>query len=858
MPSHGEDARVGGFGKGPNVPARDLRLWLGRPLRAIKDAVSATTLEPAADVCGLSADEARVRLARVGPNCVEASRPTPLWRRALAQLADPLILVLVAAVVLTLVTGDTTDAVIIALVVVVNTTVGVIQEIRADRAIAALSALTGPVAHVRRDGAVTDVPAAEVVPGDIVLVGEGDIVPADGMLLDAKRLLVDESALTGESDAVAKSLDADANLSAGTVVVRGRGTVAIVATGAASALGRIAALVATRPPPTPLQRRLAQLGRWLAVGAAGCSTIVFAVGLARGEDAELMAVTAVSLAVAAVPESLPAVVTLALALGAHRMARHHAIVRKLPAVETLGSVTVVATDKTGTLTEGRMAVAWLWTPATGRTRPRLDVTPDESELLRAAVLCNDARLTPATGMDPGRWEGIGDPTETALLRAAAEAGWHRELLDEALPRTAERPFESALRTMTTLHRALEGHLLVVKGAPDRVIDEQCLVDDAEVVATARAEAAALSAEGFRVLAIGEREIFEPVPEADLSRIPLRLLGLVALADPVRESAGDTFRDFRRAGIRPVVITGDDADTARAVAHRAGLDARVGVDLHARATPQDKLQVIDALQGRGEIVAMTGDGVNDAPALRRADIGVAMGRRGTEVARQAADLVLADDDLHTLVVAVEEGRRAYDNVRRFLLFGLTGGVAEVAVMVLGPWFGMTLPLLPAQILWINLLTHGLPGVAMGAEPADPAVLRRPPRRPREPVLGAGLWQRILLTALVVTLLTLTVGVWLKHAGGEWRTSMFLALGMLQFGTAAGVRARLLTQRNLLLPAAIAMSAVLMVMAVYVPVLQDLLGTRPVPALRLAEMAGLAVVAFVTVRLTGCRVDARTGR
>lgn len=782
----------------------------------------------------------------------------PLWQRAVAQLTDPLILVLIAAIALTLVTGDTTDAVIILVVVVVNTTVGLIQELRADRAIAALSALTGPVAHVRRDGAVADVPAEDVVPRDIVLLAEGDIVPADGIVLESSRLLVDESALTGESDAVTKSRDTDVKVSAGTVVVRGRATVAVTATGAASALGRIAALVTTRPLPTPLQRRLTQLGRWLAVGAAGCSGIVFAVGLARGEDAELMAVTAVSLVVAAVPESLPAVVTLALALGAHRMARHHAIVRRLPAVETLGSVTVVATDKTGTLTEGRMAVAWLWTPANERSRPRADVTPQESGLLRAAVLCNDARLTPAAKTEPGGWDGIGDPTETALLRAAAGAGWHREALDDVLPRTAERPFESVRRTMTTVHGAADGHLLVVKGAPDRIIDEQRLLDDGGVLDRARAEAAALSAAGFRVLAFAERAVTHPVEEADLDRISLHLLGLVALADPVRASAAGTLREFRHAGIRPVVITGDDADTALAVARRAGLEARVGEDLHARATPEDKLQIVETLQRQGEIVAMTGDGVNDAPALRRADIGVAMGRRGTEVARQAADLVLADDELHTLVVAVEEGRRAFDNVRRFLLFGLSGGVAEVAVMVLGPLFGMTLPLLPAQILWINLLTHGLPGVAMGAEPADPDVLQRPPRPPREPVLGAGLWRRILSTASVVTLITLTVGIWLKQAGGEWRTSTFLALGMLQFGTAAGVRARLLTGRNPLLPAAIALSAGLMVLAVYVPMLQDLLGTRPVPALRLAEMTGLAVVAFVTVRLTGLRAGAPTGK
>ena len=756
---------------------------------------------------------------------------------------------LLAATALTLATGDTTDASIIVLVVVVNTTVGVIQETRADRAIAALAALTGPTAHVRRDGVVTTIAAAGVVPGDVVVLAEGDIVPADGAVIEAVRLLVDESALTGEADAVEKSLDEEqATLSAGTVVVRGRGAMTVTATGPKSALGRISALVASRPPQTPLQRRLVQLGRWLAVAATACAVVVFAVGLVRGQDAELMAVTAVSLVVAAVPESLPAVVTLALALGARRMARHHAIVRRLPAVETLGSVTVVATDKTGTLTEGRMAVASIWTPGEGA---------GEAALLRAVALCNDARLRPAAG-DPEGWHGVGDPTETALLRAAARAGWHRDDLDRAAPRVAERPFESSRRAMATMHAHEEGHLIVVKGAPEVVLDPGRLDDPPDVIERARAEADSLSRDGFRVLAVAAATLAEP-PASDsvLDGHPLALLGLVALADPVRGSAAGTMAAFQDAGITPVVITGDDAGTATAVARRAGLPARLGVDVFARATPADKLDIIEALQHSGAIVAMTGDGVNDAPALRRADIGVAMGQRGTEVARQAADLVLADDELGTLVVAVEEGRRAYDNVRRFLLFGLAGGVAEIAVMVLGPIFGMTLPLLPAQILWINLLTHGLPGVAMGAEPADPDVLRRPPRPPREPVLGAGLWQRIVVAAAVTGAGTLAVGVLLRHTGGAWRTSMFLALAFLQFGAAAGARARLLTRSNPLLPAAIALSAALMFLGIYVPPLQHLLGTHALPAHSVVAICALSVVTFVVTRLTARFAAGSTG-
>ena len=807
--------------------------------------VSTATLLPAAGNAGLTAVEARARLDRYGPNRVDQRRRPGLWSRFAAQLTDPLILVLLAATALTIATGDWTDAAIIAVVVIVNSTVGVVQELRADRAIDALAELTGPVANVRREGAVLTVAADEVVPGDVVVLAEGDIVPADGTLIEAVRLLVDESALTGESDSVEKFLEGDHELSAGTAVVLGRGAIVVTATGANSALGRIAALVATRPPRTPLQKKLNQLGRWLAVGAAVVSAVVFATGLARGQDAELMAVTAISLVVAAVPESLPAVVTLALALGARRMAARHAIVRRLPAVETLGSVTVVATDKTGTLTHGQMVVAWLWTPTGGRVCIE-EAGPNESALLHAAALCNDAHLVPMTGVPPDSWPGTGDPTEVALLRAATRVGWHRDLLDEAEPRLAERPFESSRRTMTTLHGQPTGCLAVVKGAPDVLV----------AGGAARDVAVDMAREGYRVLAVATVGPDEGLAATDLDRLDLHLQGLVALTDPVRTSAASTMTAFRDAGIAPLIITGDDAGTAIAVAQRAGLGTQLGVDLHARATPADKLRIIESLQQAGEVVAMTGDGVNDAPALRRADIGIAMGRRGTEAARQAADLVLADDNLDTLVRAVEEGRRAYDNVRRFLLFGLAGGIAEMAVMVCGPFAGMTLPLLPAQILWINLLTHGLPGVAMGAEPADPTVLHRGPRPPGEAVLGAGLWQRILTCATATTSIALGVGVVLHGGHGEWRTATFLALGMAQFGVAAGARAKLFTAENLMLPAALALSAALMIAGVYLPPLQDLLGTRALGSLELVAISSLALVSFAVTRMSG-RVTARTG-
>ncbi|UAC01770.1 cation-transporting P-type ATPase [Dactylosporangium vinaceum] len=841
---------------------------------------------------GLSSREATARLARGGGNTLPRRPATALWRRVVAQLRDPLVLVLLAAAVFTIVTRDFTDAGVILFVIVVNTTVGVVQEVKAERAITALSELTAPDARVVRDGAQRQVPAADLVVGDLLVLAEGDIVPADARIVQAAALLIDEAALTGESAPVEKrpptgperpdTADAlDAVVSAGTVVVRGRGRAVVTATGAASAMGRIAAMLVTAAGLTPLQRRLAGVGRILAAVTLVLCAVVLALGLLRGQPLELMIVTAISLVVAAVPESLPAVVTLSLALGARRMTARHALIRRLPAVETLGSVTILATDKTGTLTEGTMVVRRLWTPTGEATvtgsgySPDGDVTrdgrivsgaeaPDLTALLNAVALCNDAALRPPDG-DTTTWLPVGDPTEVALLTAAGKLGIDRTVLQQDHPRQAEVPFDSDRKRMTTANRLGSGAARVIcKGAPEALLQSPLLADDADLLRRAAARADELAGAGFRVLAVAR---------ADRATLPdltgdgergLHLLGLVAIFDPPRATAAATISACTRAGITPVLITGDHPATAAAIATDLGIiaagdpvhDCRTGdpgppaadgVKVFARATPQQKVAIIEALRGTGAVVAMTGDGVNDGPALHAADIGVAMGQRGTEVARQAADLVLADDELATVVAAAEEGRRVYANIRRFLLYALAGGTAEILVMLTGPFLGLALPLLPAQLLWINLLTHGLPGLALGSEPGDPDAMRQPPRPPAETILGAGLWQRVARVGTAIAAVTLGTGVWAHATDRPWQTLVFLALGATQLAVALGSRARPGTRTNPMLFAAVGSALLLQLAAVYLPPLRDLLHTQPVGLADLLTVGVAATLGYAAIRL-----------
>ncbi|MEU8226156.1 cation-transporting P-type ATPase [Kribbella sp. NPDC048915] len=827
---------------------------------------------------GLTAEQAERRLHEHGPNTIPAPRPPSTWRRVLMQLRDPMILLLLAAAVLTATLRDFTDLAIIMIVVVLNTTVGVIQEIRAEHALAALRQLAAPHATVRRSGRPTVVPAAEVVPDDVALLQAGDVVPADLVLSDAVRVQVDESTLTGESVPVEKCVGDE--LFAGTVVTRGRGAGTVTRTGLSSALGQIAALLSNqRPRPTPLQQRLAGLSRTLSIVVVALSAIVALAGLLRGLPLPSMVVTAVSLTVAAVPESLPAVVTLALAIGAHRMAKRAAVVRKLPAVETLGAVTVVATDKTGTLTEGIMQAERVWTESSAGTATgsgydpagQLEPPPDTTvqRLLRDIALCNDAALRPpgaagdgAGNGDPsGVWQPIGDPTEAALLTLARRGGLDADEVRIAYPRVHEVPFDSSRKRMTTFHEqpGRDDIVVIGKGAPEIMLTPDVTpygdIDRAKVVAIELAQA------GYRVLAVADDVRPATAPRTENG---LRLAGLIAITDPVRHNAADVVASFGQAGVDLLMITGDAPGTALAVADRIGVHdgtAVTGADIDegkdpttahvfVRIRPEQKLDIVRAWQAKGHVVAMTGDGVNDAPALRRADIGVAMGQGGTEVARQAADLVLTDDNLGTVRAAIEEGRRIYTNIRTFLRYALSGGLAEILVMLIGPLFGLAVPLLPGQILWINMLTHGLPGVAIGAEPADPEAMRQPPRSPQEQILGAGLWQRIAWTGTLIAAATLAAALWSRATGAPWQTMTYLVLGLSQLGLALALRrpSPKRTHRLRFLDIAVAGALAALVLPLLLSPLGDLLGLETITATDATYALALAAVPALLTAVT----------
>jgi Ca2+-transporting ATPase len=857
---------------------------------------------------GLSAAEAAAALTRFGPNTIpEQKSHGVLWRIG-RQLRDPMIMLLLGAAALTIAQQDRADTTIIALVVMLNTTVGVVQELRAEKSMLALRRMAAPHARVIRDGRDVVVAAAEVVPGDVLSLDAGDVVPADGDLIEAVQLQCDESALTGESIPVDKvdGGESQVEVFAGTTVTRGRGLVLVRRTGSSSALGKIAALVAgTRSRPTPLQRRLAVLGAQLSAAVVVLSAVVLVVGLARGRGLTEMTLTAVSLAVAAVPESLPAVVTLALALGARRMARRSALVRGLPAVETLGSVSTLATDKTGTLTENAMVVQRVLTPSGEYTvtgagyGPDGDILPvtgvageadlhddeDLQRLVRDVVLCNDANVLPPD-LEHHDWRPVGDPTEAALVTFSAKAQQDVQELRVDHPRLEEVPFDGTRGWMATAHSTKVGTLVVYKGGADILLPAISRGEQRQSDAMVRAArwTEDCARDGLRVLAVAQ------VCHADGSRAVAHLdddegavpsvvphfVGLVAMADPPRADLRSLVSTLQGAGIRLVLITGDHPATASAVAREVGIadhgtvpvtgnDLRSGISpaaitgsvVFARIRPEQKLDIVRALQAAGQVVAMTGDGVNDAPALRAADIGVAMGRGGTEVARQAADVVLTDDHLTTVAAAVEEGRRIHDNVRRFLRYALSGGLAEIAFMLAAPFVGFAVPLLPAQILWINMLTHGLPGVAFGADPVDPAAMTRPPRPPREAILGVGLVGQIAATGALIVAATFGASVWARASGAPWQTTAFLVLGLAQLGVALGTRQprAAASARNWFLDVTVAMALVLQLAGVYWSPLQELLGTEsltlrelPLP-LVLAAAPGLVLRAARLARTSG---------
>ncbi len=796
-------------------------------------------------VRGLSEREAAGRLARIGPNALERRRSPPYAAIALRQLADPLVLLLVAAAAVSAAIGEGVEAIAIGVIVLLNALLGFFQELGAEQAIMALEGSLERHANVIRDGNERRVVAESVVPGDLVVLREGDRVPADGRLASAEGLAVDESLLTGESAAEEKAVaavaaatvlaDRTSMVYAGTGVTRGRGSALVTATGPRAEAGQVAGLAAAaKPPPTPLQLRLAGLTRLMVVAGVAITVVLTAIRIAQGAPAQEAFLLGVSVAVAAVPEGLVATLTIALALGARRMAARGAIVRRLPAVETLGSATVVASDKTGTLTENDLRLKEV-APIGSHT---------EAEVLEAAVLASTAELL---GGEEGEPRVAGDAVEAALILGAAERGVSAVRLRGAGPPLAELPFDPERRLMTVAYERDGSVRAYTKGAPEVVLARVAAGAAAEPSRRAAAQAEEWAARGLRVLAVASRQADGGAFE-DLEALQSELdpVGLVALEDPLRESAPAAVGAARDAGLRVRIVTGDHPATATAIATELGLPLDA---VSARVTPAEKLRLVESLQREGEVVAVTGDGVNDAPALRRAHVGVAMGRSGTEAAREASDVVLTDDDFSTIVAAIHEGRAIADNVRKFVAFLLSANFGEVLLFAVAVVAGLGVPMTVVQILVVNVLTDGLPAVALAGDQAQPGVMRRPPERGSQLFDGAS-WAAVGLVGVAVGLAAIAAFMLGRGDGdGVAETMAFATLAAAELAIVFAVRsprrAAWREPANRFLFGAVAGSAAFLLLAIYLSPLREALGTVSLDAGQLATALALALAPFVAV-------------
>jgi len=874
--------------------------WHALPAEAVLEALGTR-------LSGLSEEEAQARLARHGPNRLAPAPRRPPWRRFLAQFDNLLIYVLLAAAAVTAALGDWLDTAAILGVVLVNAVVGFVQEGKAEDALAAIGQMLTPKAVVRRDGHLREIPADAVVPGDIVILAAGDRVPADVRLLESKELAVDESLLTGESIPQTKDVHpvaADAPLAerrsmaySGSLVTRGQAVGVVVATGEATEIGRIGRLLReVTSLRTPLLAKLDRFARVLTLATLFLAALAFVLGLWRGYPWLEMFLASVGLAVAVIPEGLPAILTITLAVGVQRMARRQAIIRRLPAVETLGSVTVICTDKTGTLTKNEMTVTEVATAEADVTIEGAGYDPHGAflrgetpvdplgdpvlhKLILAGALCNDADVTPhGDGM-----RVTGDPMEAALLLLAMKAGLQPDRLREQWPRMDTLPFDSRRHYMATLHHDHQGHgEIFLKGAPERVLercDREATAEGTRPLDRTHWETVAhrLAQSGLRLLAVAHRPL--PTPRTELLEDDLDglvLLGLVGIMDPPRPEAVEAVRIATEAGIRVKMITGDHALTAQAIGERMGIgDARhtltgaelegLGteelshlvreVDIFARTTPEQKLLLVEALQANGEVVAMTGDGVNDAPALKRADIGIAMGRKGSEVAKEAAEMVLADDNFATIVHAIEEGRTVFDNIKKALLFILPTNGGEAGVILVSVALGLALPVSAAQILWINMVTAVTLALALAFEAPEGDVMKRPPRDPAAPLLNPYLLWRILFVSLLMVAGAFAVFHWALGRGADLdfaRTATVNAIVAFEAAYLLNARffqrppwSRTAPTGNRMVPLALAALFAIQMAYTYLPPLQTVFSARGLDGATWALIAILALGLFVIV-------------
>jgi Ca2+-transporting ATPase len=846
---------------------------------------------------GLASKEAHKLLDYYGPNTLKEKKKRTVPMMLLDQLKDVMIIVLIVAAIVSGIIGELTDTIAIVVIVVLNAVIGFVQEFRAEKAMAALKKMAAPFATVIRDGHPESIPASDLVPGDIVLLEAGNVVPADIRLKESSQLRTVESALTGESVPVEKRIEPlqDEILPVGdrvnmvfngTSVSYGRGAGIVVGTGMSTELGKIATMLQEEEEvKTPLQKRLGVFGKNLAIVVLVICAVVFAFGIFRGEPPLLMLLTAISLAVAAIPEALPAVVTISLALGAKKMVKQNSLIRKLPAVETLGSVTYICSDKTGTLTLNKMTVEELYVDDEIINRgdlynlgEKINHKPVLVTLLRSMALNNDVRIDAEGNL-------IGDPTENALFSIAREHGFDKRKLIEQFPLTADIPFDSDRKCMTTFHRwASDEYISFTKGAVDVLIEKSENILTSDGLRNLDAEAiqrmnTRMAANGMRVLGLAMRR-WEMMPRDtsyETVEKDLTFLGPVGMMDPPREEVTEAVRLCKTAGVIPVMITGDHPITAREIAKKIGIledDGRAVITgrelrkftledleerierirVYARVAPEQKLKIVKALQDKGQFVAMTGDGVNDAPALKRADIGIAMGITGTDVSKEAAHMILLDDNFATIVKAVKEGRRIYDNIRKFIKYTMTSNAGEIWTIFLAPFFGLPIPLLPIHILWINLVTDGLPGLALAAEPADKDIMKRPPRNPQESIFAHGLGWAILWVGILMGGVSIFSQAWaIKTGHDSWQTIVFTVLCLSQMGNVLALRSEqesifsqgLLSNKPLL--GAFLLTFFLQMATIYAPFLNPIFKTKPLTLSELVFALLLSCIVFCAVEM-----------
>lgn len=828
---------------------------------------------------GIDHTTASLLLNEHGKNEIKDKKKKTILQMLLHQLLDFMILILIIAAIISGILGDLTDTIIIIAIVIINAFVGFIQEYRAEKAMEALKNMVPNHAHVIREGKKMDISASDIVPGDVVILESGNNIPADVRFFKTQRITVDESALTGESHHVEKNTDelpeTEYSLGdltnigfKGTFVTSGKALAYVVATGMNTELGHIAKMIQSDETITPLQKRLTAFGKRLSVIILIICTVIFLIGWIRGESALKMLIIAISLAVAAIPEALPAMVTIALAFGAKRLVKNNALIRKLPAVETLGSVTHICTDKTGTLTLNKMTVEAVYE------------IPDEiytSVFTEGSMLINAMALSNDVSKDKnGNW--LGNSTEIALAQYASDKNLERVNLEVKYPRIAELPFDSNRKTMTTLHQFDNGILVITKGAVD-ILLQKLDTNQHSMKTEIENKANEMAEKGYRVLGYTVKTL-PTLPNKlnpDEIESSLTFIGFAGMIDPPREEAKQAVLECTEAGIIPIMITGDHKLTAKAIAEKLRIisseedlvltgpemskltsqeftDIVENIRVYARVNPEQKLKIVNALQSKNHFVAMTGDGVNDAPALKNADIGIAMGINGTEVSKEASDMILLDDNFATIVVAVKHGRKIFDNILKFIKYIMTGNSGEIWVILLAPFFGLPIPLMAIHILWINLVTDGLPGLALASETAEANIMKRPPRNPKENIFSGGMAIHILWVGFLMGVVTLGMQAWAIHnQETHWQTMAFTVLCFSQLGHVMAIRSdwksifKLGIFSNKSMLGAIAITVSLQLMIIYLPFLNLIFKTQPLTYFELAITLAVSSIVFWAVEM-----------